>query len=107
MTQKNNDPIHKRIADFTESELKGTTFVGISSDKEVFLSFQELTPEEELESKVLVKDRFGDEVSTIATVVSVSMEEVTQLVDGLNSALEEIEEEEKNKKPNLLDIGSF
>lgn len=106
MTQKSNDPIHKRIADFVELELKGTTFVGISSDKEVFLSFHNVTPDEELESKILVKDRFGDEVTTIATVVSVSIEEVTQMVDGLNSALKELEEEDK-KKPNLLDIGSF
>jgi hypothetical protein len=33
------------------------------------------------------------------------MEEVTQMVDGLNGALKDLEEEEK--KPQLLDIGSF
>jgi hypothetical protein len=98
-----NDPIHKRLGDFAEEN--GFTFVGISSDKEVFLSFPDSYEQEDtLKAKQLVKDHFTDEITTIATVVSVSMDEVTRLVDGLNGALKDLEEEEK--KP-LLDIGSF
>jgi hypothetical protein len=100
-----NDPVHKRLGDFAEES--GFTFVGISSDKEVFLSFPDSYKQEDtLTAKQLVKDHFGEEITTIATVVSVSMEEVTRLVDGLNTALKELDEEEE-KKPNLLDIGSF
>jgi hypothetical protein len=99
-----NDPIHKRLGDFAEEN--GFTFVGISSDKEVFLSFPEhWHPIDHEEARKLVKGHFGDEITTLATVISVSMDEVTRLVDGLNGALEDLEEEEK--KPQLLDIGSF
>ena len=101
-----NDPIHKRLAEFVQDEITGGTFVGISDEKEVFLSFKGLEIEDELMAKTTVKAHFGDEITTIATVVSVSMEEVTQMVDGLNTALKELDEEEE-KKPDLLDIGSF
>ncbi len=101
----NNDPIHKRLAEFVQDEITGGSFIGISDEKEVFLSFKGITPEDETLSKTTVKDHFGDEITTIATVVSVSIEEVTQMVDGLNTALKELEEEER--KPNLLNIGSF
>jgi len=105
MTSK-NDPIHKRLAEFVQDEITGSTFVGISDEKEVFLSFEGLTPEDEITAKTAVKDHFGDEITTIATVVSVSMEEVTRMVDGLNTTLKELDEEEE-KKPQILDIGSF
>jgi hypothetical protein len=99
-----NDPIHKRLGDFCEEQ--GFTFVGISDEKEVFLSFSDGTPQEKiLAAKVAVKEQFGEEITTVATVVSVSMEEVTQMVDGLNAALADLEKEEE--KPQLLDIGSF
>ncbi len=101
-----NDPIHKRLAEFVQDEITGGTFVGISDEKEVFLSFKGITPEDETAAKATVKSHFGNEITTIATVVSVSMEEVTQMVDGLNTALKELDEEEA-KKPDLLDIGSF
>ena len=106
MTSK-NDPIHKRLGDFAEEN--GFTFVGISDDKEVFLSFPESYEDEDtLTVKQLLKGNFGDEITTIATVVSVSMEEVTQMVDGLNGAIKELEEEEKaTPKPQILNIGSF
>ena len=97
-----NDPIHKRLAEFVEEKITGGTFIGISNDKEVFLSFEGLEPEDEIMAKTLVKGEFGDEITTIATIVSVSMKEVTQLVDGLNKVLKETEE-----KSTLLDIGSF
>ena len=101
-----NDPIHKRLGDFAEE--KGFTFVGISDDKEVFMSFPDSFEQEDiLMAKQLVKGTFGEEITTIATVVSVSMEEVTQMVDGLNGALKDLEAEEEKSKPQLLDIGSF
>ena len=97
-----NDPIHKRLAEFVEEKITGGTFVGISSDKEVFLSFEGVDAEDEMTAKTLVKAEFGDEITTIATIVSVSMEEITQMVDSLNRALKETEE-----KSTLLDIESF
>lgn len=100
-----NDPIHKRLAEFVQDEIAGGTFIGISNEKEVFLSFEGLTPEDESTAKIKVKDHFGDEITQITTIVSVSMEEVTRMVDGLNTALKELDEEER--KPDLLDIGSF
>lgn len=102
-----NDPIHKRLGDFAEEN--GFTFVGISDEKEVFLSFPSSYEDEDTaRAKQLLKGHFGEEITTIATVVSVSMEEVTQMVDGLNNALEDLEKEEKAApKPTLLDIGSF
>lgn len=108
MTQKtNNDPIHKRLAIYAEEEL-GCTFIGISDEKEVFISFEgDYTDEFETTAKKKLKEHFGAEITTIATVVSVSVEEVTRMVDGLNGVLEDLEEEEKKAKPQILDIGSF
>jgi hypothetical protein len=106
MTQITNDPIHKRLAVYAEEEV-GCTFIGLSDEKEVFISFEgEYTDEFEAAAKNKIKDHFGDEITTIATVVSVSMDEVTRLVDGLNKTIEELEEEEK-PKTDLLNIGSF
>jgi hypothetical protein len=104
-----NDPIHKRLAEFIESEIAGGTFVGISDEKEVFLSFDSSGTEDEPAAKAKIKEHFGDEITTIATIVAVSMEEVTQMVDGLNGVLTELEEEEKKAepKPQILDIGNF
>ncbi len=99
-----NDPIQKRIGEFVEAEIPKCSFVGISSDKEVFLSFKEVTPEEESAARKTLKEKFGDEIKTLATVVSVSIDEVSQLVDGLNQALKE---DVPKEKPQLLDIGSF
>jgi len=103
----NNDPVHKRLADFAEEN--GFTFVGISDEREVFLSFPKSYETEDIAKvKQLLKLHFGDEITTVATVVSVSMEEVAQMVDGLNNVLEDLEKEEKTEpKPTLLDIGSF
>lgn len=101
-----NDPIHKRLAEFVQDEITGGTFIGISNEKEVFLSFEGLTPEDESAAKTTVKAHFGNEITKIATIVSVSMGEVTRMVDGLNTALKELDKEEE-KKPDLLDIGSF
>lgn len=106
MTQSTNDPIHKRLAVYAEEEVR-CTFVGLSDEKEVFISFEgEYTDEFEATAKNKIKDHFGDEITTIATVVSVSMEEVTRMVDGLNQTIEELEKEEK-PKTDLLNIGSF
>lgn len=104
-----NDPIHKRLAEFVENEIIGGSFVGISDEKEVFLSFKDLKTEEEFIAKTKIKEYFGDEITTIATIISVSMEEVTQMVDGLNRVLTELEEEEKKAepKPQILNIESF
>ena len=109
MTSK-NDPIHKRLGDFAEEN--GFTFVGISDEKEVFLSFPDsYSPEDSLSAKQLVKDTFGDEITTLATVVCVSMEEVTNMVEGLNKALEEdlnkALEESADTPQLLIDISDF
>jgi len=106
MTQT-NDPIHKRLAVYADEEL-GCTFVGISNDKEVFISFiGEYTDEFESDTKSKIKDHFGDEVSQVATVVSVPIEEVTRMVDGLNQTIKELDAEEEKPKTELLNIGSF
>ncbi len=91
-----NDPIHKRLAEFVQDKITGGTFIGISNEKEVFLSFEGLTLEDESAAKTTVKGYFGDEITTIATIVSVSMEEVTHMVDGLNNVLKDLEEEKES-----------
>jgi hypothetical protein len=97
------DPIPKRIADFVESEIPGCSFVGISSDKEVFVSFDPEGDSSESDATKKIADHFGPEISSVAVIVSVSLEEVTRLVDGLNQSLEK----EISKKPELLNIGRF
>jgi len=100
---KKNDPIQKRIGDFVEAECPGCNFVGISNGGEVYLSFMDEDPEIVTADKRRIKDHFGDEIAKLTTVVSVPLEEVKILVDGLNQALKDTEE----KKPQLLNIGKF
>lgn len=102
-----NDPIHKRIAEFLKAETMGCKFVGIGDDGEVFVSFDH--EDDGLAVQVIKKLRAEfPEITRVTTVHSVSLEEVTELVEGLNNALENLEREEQAaSKPDLLDIGKF
>ena len=104
---KMSEPIHKRIAEFIEAQIMGCRFVGIGDDGEVFVSFEHDDEGLAREAIRALRVEFS-EVTRVTTVHSVSLEEVTQLVEGLNKAIEDLEEEERGEsKPNLLDIGKF
>lgn len=100
-------PIHKRIAEFIEQHILGCRFVGIGDGNEVFVSFDH--EDEGLTSNVMktLKLEFS-EISKITIVHSVSLQEVTKLVNSLNKEIEDLErkEPEDNNSP-LLDIGTF
>lgn len=98
MTEK----ILKPLGDFIATKLIGCDFVGISSEGEVFVSFEtdDLELQEAMRKKI--KDEFGDLIGPITVVVQTRVEDLQALVDGLNKALEE-----QDAKPDLLDIGEF
>lgn len=98
------DPIHKRLAEYIESEIMSCTFVGISGEKEVFLTFDHENETLEASAKKKIQNHFGEEITSLTTIISVSIEEVTKMVDQLNQVLEETQDVQK---PDLLKIGSF
>jgi len=98
-----NDPVQKRLGDFIEVECPGCNFIGISGEGEVYVSFQKEDPDTMTADKKRIKDHFGSEIARLTTIVSVPLEEVKTLVEGLNRTLKDMEEE----KPQLLNIGRF
>lgn len=95
--------IVKDLGDFISTHLLGCEFIGISSDGEVFVSFESEDPDIQLAGKTKIKEEFGNQIGLVTTIVQTRIEDLQELVDGLNKALEEQEE----SSPNLLDIGEF
>jgi hypothetical protein len=97
------DPLHRRLDVYLKT--LGCTFVGVSDEKEVFVTFDHgvYKLDSVIENtKQAIKKQFGDEISTVVSVFAVNVDEVNQMVDQLNQKLAEYEE-----KPQLLDIGKF
>lgn len=92
----------KEIAEFIQENFEGCKFVGISSDNEVFVKFEY----DDIEMQNGTALRLGREfpyISKVTIVIQPSIADVKQMVDALNSFLED----EKPKRDDLLDIGSF
>ncbi len=92
----------QEIGTFIKDRIMGCKFVGLSSDAEVFIEFDHDDPDLELAAAQRLRKEFP-EITKVTTVVKPSITQVQQMVDDLNQLLEE----EKPKKHNLLDIGSF
>jgi len=91
----------KEIAEFISENIDGCKFVGISSDNEVFIEFSQSAPEREGAVATTIRTRFPY-IEKVTVVIRPSIEEVKEMVDGLNKYLDE-----EPKKKDLLDIGSF
>lgn len=99
-----HEKILKPLGDFIATKLLGCDFVGISNEGEVFVSFETDDIEIQEAMRKKIKDEFGDRIGPVTVVVQTRMGDLQTLVDGLNQALEE---QENQSKPNLLDIGDF
>lgn len=99
MVNKYNAP---EIGTFIIETFKGCQFVGISSDNEVYIRFEDCDPVKESIVKKGLREEFPD-LSKITTVVEPSINQVKEMVDKLNHILEE----EDRGKTNLLDIEEF
>lgn len=93
----------KNIAEFIQENTMGCHFVGISSDNEIFLEFDHDDEDLELGVSKLLKKKFP-QVNKIVTIVRPSIIQMTEMVNELNTLLNEPEEKSKNP---LLDIGEF
>ncbi len=92
----------KEISEYIRSHLTGCKFVGISRDGEVFVEFEYDDLEMQNGAALRIKREFSY-ISRVTVVVRPSSEEVKQMVEDLNTFLEE----DVPKKGNLLDIGKF
>ena len=92
----------KAIAEFIKEHFTGCKFVGISSDNEVFVQF-EYDDEDMQNGAALRLRREFPFITKVTIVIQPSIADVKQMVDDLNSFLDE----NPKKKDNLLDIGSF
>ena len=91
----------KEIAEFIDEYIDGCKFVGISSDNEVFIRFDQESPDRESAAGTAIRTKFPH-VEKVIVVIQPSIGQVKQMVDDLNNLLED-----PPKKKDLLDIGSF
>ncbi len=91
----------KEIAEFINEYIDGCSFVGISSDNEVFIRFDRESPDRESAAGTAIRTRFP-QVEKVIVVIQPSIGQVKQMVDDLNNFLEE-----PPAKKGGLDIGSF
>jgi hypothetical protein len=91
----------KEIAEFIKEYIDGCSFVGISSDNEVFIRFDRESPDRESAAGTAIQTRFPH-VEKVIVVIQPSIGQVKQMVDDLNNVLED-----SPAKKDLLDIGSF
>ena len=92
----------KEIAEYIQSHLTGCKFVGISSDNEVFVEFEYEEIEIQNGAALRIKREFPY-ISKVTVVIHPSIKDVTQMVDDLNTFLED----NQPKKGGLLDIEEF
>lgn len=92
----------KEIAEFIKAHLMGCKFVGISSDREVFVQFEYDDPEMQNGAALRIGREFTY-ISKVTVVVQPSIATVTKMVDELNAFLEDT----PPKRDDLLEIGSF
>lgn len=91
----------KEIVEFINEYIDGCSFVGISSDNEVFIRFDRESPDRESAAGTAIQTRFPH-VEKVIVVIQPSIGQVKQMVDDLNKLLEE-----PPAKKSGLDIGSF
>ncbi len=91
----------KEVAEYIREHLTGCKFIGISDDNEVFVEFEYEDIEMQNGAALRIKREFSY-ITKVTVVVKPSIESVKEMVDALNDYLEE-----KPKKDDLLDIGSF
>lgn len=104
MTKRTVEKLLKPVGTFITCTLLGCNFVGMGNDGEVFVSFESDDPDIHLAAKQKIKEEFGDSIGPITTVAQTRLEDLQELVDDLNKALEQ---QEKQSQPQLLDIGEF
>ena len=91
----------KEIGKFINEEIEGCKFVGVSSDNEVFIEFEQDSLDRETYIGSIIRTRFPH-IESVTVVVRPSIGQVKQMVDDLNIYLENTP-----KKKDLLDIGDF
>ena len=77
----------KEISEYIHTHLTGCHFVGISENNEVFIELEYDVPEMENGAALRIKREFPY-ISKVVVVAKPSIEEATQLVEGLNNFLE-------------------
>jgi hypothetical protein len=92
----------KEIAEHIKEHLEGCKFVGISQDNEVFVECAYDDEEMQNGTALYLQAKFPY-ISKVIVVVKPALEDVKQMVDGLNKFLDDTQP----KKGDLLDIGRF
>lgn len=93
----------REIGEYIRAHFMGCRFVGISSDNEVFIEFENDDLDIHLGTSQRLRELFPY-IAKVTTVVKPSLAQVKQMVDELNSLLEE---PKPAPKPPLLGIGEF
>lgn len=91
----------REIGEYIREHFMGCRFVGISSDNEVFVEFEN----DDLDIHVGTAQRLRElfpYITKVTTVVRPSLAQVKQMVDELNTFIEG-----PKPKPPLLEIGEF
>lgn len=94
----------KAIAEYINTQVPACSFVGLSSDQEVFVEFEHSNTDYMTKAKAQIISAFP-ELKDVISVIKPSITEVTEMVKALNDLLDE-ERKPVETKP-LLDIGSF
>lgn len=94
----------KILAEYINEKVPACSFVGLSSDQELFVEFKHTNTGYMTEAKAQIISAFP-ELKDVIAVVKPSISEVTEMVKALNDLLDE-ERKPVETKP-LLDIGSF
>jgi hypothetical protein len=93
---------YKEIGDFIGNTIVGCKFVGISSDRELFVEFDHDDFSLRLNAAELLQAEFP-EIGRVTFIERVNIKQAKEMVDELNKFLEDLEKKERG----LLDIGSF
>ncbi len=97
--------IYKILAEYIQKNVPDCSFVGIEENTgELFVSFTHEDDKKKLEATKHLLEKF-EEVKTIAIVERLDIKKATVMVNDLNKLL--LDQQIKNKEPDLLDIGEF
>lgn len=94
----------KEIADFIVAEIAGCKFVGIADDGEVFVEFDHENEDFKLQAAHKIREKFSN-ISKVSFVERLNIQKAKEMVDELNSLLEQ--EEGEGAQNNLLQIEKF
>lgn len=97
----------KKYGDFITNTIVGCKFVGLSSDKELFIEFEYENDSLKLNAIELLQMEFS-EIKKVVIVEKININKAKKMVDNLNEILRKLKEEEQEKKSsNLLNITNF